>query len=274
MDDDFKEENWYKIVEKLQKEYTISIKMVCDILECNRDWVNTYIRPNVECIQLTRKWAIAYAGIRRTPDDQSAVWFSKKGFDEFLKNSVVKIQRQTRKIAIDQLIIDKSKIDDILISQLELKAEIIKLKTEDADYRGAKKLQAQLDDLIFSNCRPAARSLYNTSSMIVRERHRRSCPPLDCPNDVTWPDVIYDWRSLHGMYPARQGNELTYRHLFNEGAIKLVLNVHGYRVVRNVKQQMNGIKTFYYIPYVESSKLGYIKASEQIYQELKDQLYP
>lgn len=273
MDDDFKEENWYKIVEKLQKEYTISIKMVCDILECNRDWVNTYIRPNVECIQLTLKWATVYAGIRKTPDDRSAIWFSKTGFDEFLKNSVVKVQRRTRMVPIDQLVIDKSRIDDIRINQLELKSEIIKSKSDD-DYRGAKKLQSELDDLIFSNCRPAARSLYNTSSMVVRERHRKACPPQDCPDDVTWPDVIYDWRSLHGMYPARQGNEMTYRMLFNEGAIKIVLNVHGYRVVRGTKQPMNGIKTFYYIPSEESSKLGYIKASEQVYQELKDQLYP
>lgn len=269
----FEPTKWDELVDELQKDYTISIRKVCQLLNCNRDWVNTYVRSNVsDCIELSRFWAIQYSRARLAPSDQSAVWFRTTAFEEFIKNSVTRVERRTRRLPIDPLITDKTKIDDLafMVNKLMIQADVYKSKGE---YSHAKATLSEANGLLFENTLPAVRSMMIDGKEIWNEQKRTDAPYVKCPDDITFPDVIYKFDTVHGMVSTGGTNEMIYRRLYRDGAIKITINPNGKR--GDLGTDQDGEKIFYCTPTDnEKPKLGHFSVPEFIYQKYRDQIYP
>lgn len=270
----FNPKKWDELVDELQKDYTISIRKVCQLLNCNRDWVNTYVRSNVQdCIELSRFWAIQYSMARLAPSDQSAVWFRTTEFEEFIKNSVTRVERRTRRLPIDPLIVDKTKIDNLAfeINKMKIEANVYKSKGE---YSHAKATLGEINGLLFSNTLPIVTKMMLDARETWNEQKRTDAPYVPCNNnDITWPDVIYKLDTVHGMVSTGGTNEMIYRRLYSDGAIKITINPDGRR--GDLGSNLNGEKIFYYTPVDdEPPKLGHFNVPEFVYQKYKDQIYP
>lgn len=269
----FEPTKWDELVDELQKDYTISIRKVCQLLNCNRDWVNTYVRSNVsDCIELSRFWAIQYSRARLAPSDQSAVWFRTTAFEEFIKNSVTKVERRTRRLPIDPLIVDKTKIDDLAfeINKMKIEANVYKSKGE---YSHAKATLGEINGLLFSNTLPVVTKMMLDARGKWNEQKRTDAPYVECPDDVEFPDAIYRFDTVHGMVSTGGTNEMIYRRLYRDGAIKITINPTGQR--SDLGSNLNGEKIFYFTPVDdEPPKLGHFNVPEFVYQKYKDQIYP
>lgn len=269
----FNPKKWDELVDELQKDYTISIRKVCQLLNCNRDWVNTYVRSNVsDCIELSRFWAIQYSHDRLAPSDQSAVWFNTRDFETFIKNSVTKVERRTRRLPIDPLIVDKTKIDNLAfeINKMKIEANVYKSKGE---YSHAKATLGEINGLLFSNTLPVVTKMMLDARGKWNEQKRTDAPYVECPDDITFPDVIYKFDTVHGMVSTGGTNEMIYRRLYSDGAIKITINPTGQR--GDLGADLNGEKIFYYTPVDdETPKLGHFNVPEFVYQKYKDQIYP
>lgn len=269
----FNPENWDELVDKLQKDYTISIRKVCQLLNCNRDWVNTYIRTNVtDCYELSRFWAIQYSKVRLAPADQSAVWFRTTEFEEFVKNSVTRIERRTRRLPIDPLIVNRTQIDELAftINKLKIQVDVYKSKGQ---YSAARETLGEINGLLFSNTLPAVKSMMIDSKKKWNEQQRTDAPYVPCNGDIEFPDVIYKFDTVHGMVETGGTNEMIYRRLYNDGAIKITINPGGKR--GDLGADLNGEKIFYFTPTDdEMPKLGHFDVPEFIYQKYRDQIYP
>lgn len=273
MKKNFNPKKWDELVDELQKDYTISIRKVCQLLNCNRDWVNTYVRSNVQdCIELSRFWAIQYSHDRLAPSDQSAVWFRTTEFETFIKNSVTRVERRTRRLPIDPLIIDKTKLDDLAftISRMKIEANVYKSKGQ---YSHAKATLGEINGLLFENTLPIVTKMMLDARETWNEQKRTDAPYVECPGDITFPDAIYRFDTVHGMVSTGGTNEMIYRRLYRDGAIKITINPGGKR--GDLGADLNGQKIFYCTPTDdETPKLGHFDVPEFIYQKYRDQIYP
>ena len=122
------EDKWQQCLTALEYDYTLSFRSACKILQCDRSWVQKYIRPNVHYIYLstgagrktTSYTKLASKAINK--EQTESIWFNTKEFDTLIRKSISSCTRQTILVPVEHLIA-ADKLSDFLTEYKKLKAE-------------------------------------------------------------------------------------------------------------------------------------------------------
>lgn len=237
---DVKFDSWNKLLDALRYEYTTSLKDVCKMLKASRDWVNTYVRPNVRSTYLNNNiraerstgvnW-VRMASIDLEKEMSESVWFHTKDLQAFIRDSVSSVTKQTKAVPVTFFMTCNARNE--YTAELHVYDEMI-YNTKSIPKRARLFLERDQCYLKYIYDDNATNELL-THRMNVGKRSLAPATPVSLPETP-----IADWVAPHDIKEYGDADETIYRHFFREGYIRIEVNMPA----------LNGVigKKIYYVP--------------------------
>ncbi len=207
-------QRWNAVLNAITTEYTLTIKDMCVILKCSRNWINQYIKPHLHYIYLSRHYVqLANFILGRT--ENANTYYSKKEFEALIKSSITDISRRVIKVPVEELIRPGSEAE--FRKQFLTTAKIRKLVQKDPDKYD--QLLNKRDSIFREFATPKGLMLWDN---FPNKYKRKETPFVPCTIDNL---NIYQFISVADLKSYGDIDELIYRNLFIDGFIRLVLEI-------------------------------------------------
>lgn len=211
-------ERWQHCLKALQTDYTLSFKKACNILMCNRSWVQRYVRPHVHYIYLSNGIRfdersifrpnyvkLAEKELKEILDDEyvemrESIWMNAKEFDSVVREHMT-CTRQTILIPIEAFI-RKERLE-------EFQKMYMKLKNE------PKLLDKLMDDDMTND----GREEYICRVSRYQRSKAKAAPCVPRDYDLT------ELKAVHDEKGYGDTDEEIYRRFFAEGDYRLQLEL-------------------------------------------------
>lgn len=221
----------------LQTTHTLSTTKICQILKTYRPWVTKYILPKLDKIYLnsghtgnSRKstainWVYAMSMALKDDTIKESSWYKKSDFEELLIKSLTSCTRQTIRVS-SSLFVQASRrseycsnykvlqdsLDEI---QLQLKKDFSR-DLLDQQKKIYKQIDAIYNDYIGSDVMIELTSKVSIENYGISKR--TLSPAVKYEIDLNYNSfmAVHDLKGYGGI------DEIIYRELFNQGAVKLV----------------------------------------------------
>lgn len=186
----------------LEEEYTLRTEDICDLLLCNRKYIDDYIKPNVTNLFVNSKqmnWIVMTLNLGQSfvTSHRSYYYFSKESFLRYLQNQMI-CTRQTIRLDLMDYMIEEvkegSKIYEKVYDQIK-----------EGEYKQAKEY-----------LNPLGRRFYSNALSKVDSTKRNFTSMIEVKNKIEIEDLP--------LMRAGSNKELFYRHAFVNGYIKVKLN--------------------------------------------------
>lgn len=226
-------------VKALQTTHTLSTRMICELLKTYRPWVTKYILPKLDKIYLnngkmgnSRKsfgmnWVYMASQILNNDEITESAWYKTSDFEALLKRSLSSCTRQTIKVSAS-IFMNEHERESFLarynIIQEDLQENKKKRYTERSMELSKEKadLEAQLEGLfdkyIGTDIMKELKDVVSIEEYGISKR--TLTPPLKY--EMEWD--YHNFMAIHDLKGYGGIDELVYRDLFNNGAVKLVFN--------------------------------------------------
>lgn len=226
-------------VKALQTTHTLSTRMICELLKTYRPWVTKYILPKLDKIYLnngkmgnSRKsfgmnWVYMASQVLNNDEITESAWYKTSDFEALLKRSLSTCTRQTIRVSSTVFMNEHDRESFMArynIIQEDLQENKKKRYTERSMELSKEKadLEAQLEGLFDKFI--GADIMKELKDVVSIEEYGISKRTLTPPQkykmnwDYTKFMAIHDLKGYGGI------DELVYRDLFDNGAVKLVFN--------------------------------------------------
>lgn len=231
------DQSWESCLSSLVTEYTLSIKDICKALKCSRSWANRYIKPHLHYIYISNGYGktknyLKEANYQLSKDMTATTWYSKKEFEQLIKQSINSVTRQTINIPLKDIIRpdEFNKFYSIYVSLSEA-------LDETTDYFKKKELAEALRRL---KLKYATEKGYEMLMDAPSQFKRTNTPPIQIDiNDFDFD--VYNLMAVHDKKDYGDTDEEVYREFFETGCYRLEL----------VIPDADGVlseKIFYYLP--------------------------
>lgn len=226
-------------VKALQTTHTLSTRMICELLKTYRPWVTKYILPKLDKIYLnngkmgnSRKssgmnWVYMASQVLNNDEITESAWYKTSDFEALLKRSLSTCTRQTIKVS-STIFMNEHERESFLtrynIIQEDLQENKKKRYTERSMELSREKadLEAQLESLFDKFI--GADIMKELKNVVSIEEYgiskRTLTPPLKY--EMEWD--YHNFMAIHDLKGYGGIDELVYRDLFYNGAVKLVFN--------------------------------------------------
>lgn len=229
------ERRWEQCLGALMNDYTLSFRRACEILMCNRSWVQKYVRPHVHYIYLSngirneKQFRANYVKIAEMAiqemvgDDTIAlnesVWLNATEFEKVIKDNMM-CTRQTIRVPLE-LLIKKNCLTEFRgeYSRITDQIESEFRKYTGIDLNKIRKLQDDLDRLVSDSLTSLGKAeFYKKANKYKRsEIEAIPCDPRQYGLDEL--TAVHDAKGYGGT------DEEIYRRLFADGYYRLELNL-------------------------------------------------
>lgn len=240
---------WKDILKALENTHTISTRGICQLLQCSRTWVNTYVTPFVPYIRLSQGYKedhvnwLYRARTELKKDMHESVWFDTQKLYEYLNSHIVSVTAQTRLVSLYSVLTDDEKQSyirdnqqmademaaymesvkefmDMVADMGESAAEIKDVLTEinEQKFKGDRKFLQKQNEYIRNY-------LYRLQKCgrLADPTKRTSCPHTAVPVKLAFGrDRL---RAVHDIKDYGDTDELIYRDLFRSGAVRVELSL-------------------------------------------------
>lgn len=226
-------------VKALQTTHTLSTRMICELLKTYRPWVTKYILPKLDKIYLnngkmgnSRKsfgmnWVYMASQVLNNDEITESAWYKTSDFEALLKRSLSTCTRQTIKVSATIFMNEHDRESFLArynIIQEDLQENKKKRYTERSMELSKEKadLEAQLEGLFDKYI--GADIMKELKDVVSIEEYgiskRTLTPPLKY--EMEWD--YHNFMAIHDLKGYGGIDELVYRDLFDNGAVKLVFN--------------------------------------------------
>ena len=223
----------------LQTTHTLSTRMICELLKTYRPWVTKYILPKLDKIYLnsgrvggsrksfTPNWVYMAAQALNNEEITESAWYKTSDFEALLKKSLTSCTRQTIKVSATifmneydrEAFLSRYKIiqEDLQENQRKrYKEKSMELSKEKAD------LEAQLSSLFDKYIgKDVMQKLQSKVSIDEYGISKRTLTPPE-KYKMNWD--YHKLMAVHDLKGYGGIDEVIYRDLFDNGAIKLVFS--------------------------------------------------
>lgn len=250
-------DSWSDVIHALDTEYTVSLRDVCQMLKSSRPWVNTYIKPFVRHIYLSRTGFKNYVRLAANTLERNmteSIWLHRGDVEELLNNAVVSVTKQTKQIPVTFFVPES--VQSTFSDERQAIREALWNTT---DISEARELLDRYEEIlaIFVNSDVDKQRLFNSQ---VSETARGKVQPM--PAELP-EHYLYNMSAPHDLKGYGDVDETVYRTLFREGCVRIEMRF----TAENGKE---GKKVFY-IPDPEPIDApyaveGFITVSELAWQ--------
>lgn len=198
---------WEACRKALETDYTVSIRDACQLLKCDRTWIQQYIRPRVHYVYLQPRYALRVS-------KRESVWINKKEFDELIYSNIT-CTRRTITVPMECLL-EPDAVDEY--QHLVRAAESAKKNNNWIDYE---ELCDEIAEHIDSNLSETGKAVY--AKEIRPNRTRRTAidaVPTELPKFR-----LEGMIAIHDIKEYGDTTEVIYRSLFDAGVYRLQLNL-------------------------------------------------
>ena len=228
-----------EIAECLKTTHTLSTRMICEILKTYRPWVSKYILPKLDKIYLNSgykgnsknsidiNWVYAMSKVLDDETFSESAWYKKSDFEQLLKESLTSCTRQTIKVS-SSMFVDKKFRNEycmeykILENELNDLKEILKTKYSPDLIKQKKIINDNINSVY--DMYIGSKIIKELKSKVSIDEYTVSKRTLAKPENYSIPIDYNNFMAVHDLKGYGGIDELIYRKLFNNGAIKLIFN--------------------------------------------------
>lgn len=223
----------------LQTTHTLSTRMICELLKTYRPWVTKYILPKLDKIYLnngkkgtSRKsfginWVYMAAQALENEEITESAWYKTSDFESLLKNSLTTCTRQTIKVSATIFMNEHEResflaLYNIIQEDLQenkkkrYKERSMELLKEKADLET--QIESLFDKYIGKNIMKELKNVVSIDEYGISKR--TLTPPLKYKMEWDY----HNFMAIHDLKGYGGIDEIIYRDLFDNGAVKLVFN--------------------------------------------------
>ena len=220
-------ETWNELITALRNRYTLPFSETCEILKASRSWVNKYIRPHVPAVYISSgivnghqrgaSWTrLASKQLGKEITDQ--IWLDREEFEKFIRESIVSCTAQTKYVPY-ALLIPPVKRDQFRTEYCRITDELNDAMMN-MQHSEVSKLQEALVKLINTSITGDVEQDMLKSRLDPSRRGGVDAWPVAVP--VT---PLSEWKAVHDLRGYSGVDEIIYRRLFTEGAIRIEIQV-------------------------------------------------
>lgn len=236
-------DNFIELCAAIKERYTLGFRDACQLLKVSRTWMNTYIRPTVPVVYLSRGIgnnpgpnyhyiAFKIIGID-PPKDQ--IFFDKKAFESYVFSHIVSCQKRAKRISKSMLMSDAQKKSYFF----EFEKKSIAEKQAEKDFLSgqisATELTKAFKDRVDCWKNHVPENVLK-ELQFVNPTKRTEAPFVNVPIPKT---PIDRWVAVHDIMEYGDTSETIYRSFFSEGMIRVELNFE------NPKNETKAKKVYY-----------------------------
>ena len=229
------ERTWGQTIDMLRETHTICMREICQQLKSSRTWVAKYIIPYLDKLYLdtgfrggkmtTKSWThVAAIMLQDSTYLNNSLWCHEEQFRQLIRNSVVSVTKQTKRVPIELLVKNKR----VFAAQYNEVLEEIEMTKKQLHVGGYNKglikeireqeklLEAIADDYLSD----IGKQIMKANMINITQRSKT------IPVNVPLPDIpIRDWEALHDRKSYGDTDEIILRHFFKQGYIRVELHI-------------------------------------------------
>ena len=218
-------EQWEDCVNALDEEYTLTLKDMCKILKCSRAWATRYLKPHLHYIYVgngagkSANYLLKAKAMLGRSDMNETTWYSKKEFEELIKNNLGQCTRQTILVPIEKLI-DVDKLAFFLKTFTPLDAIIEEFKKNE-NIEWLNHTINEHDQIIEQNIDARFKDAYKDLPSCYK---RTLSPVIPIQKDFKEFD-LHNLIAVHDIKEYGDCDETIYRKIFLKGCVRTVLRL-------------------------------------------------
>lgn len=239
---DFKKQEkmtFNEVLEKLETTHKTTISNICNDLKTPRPWVSRYITPFLDKIYLSNGFSgkslnwnrVAKIRLGKLGTDRDCIYYNTKEYENLIRNSLVSCQRQTISCSPLVFLNDNQKKGLIILfkkAKYKRDSELESNKNDKKKTEVEKKLaEYYIKDYFYMSLFEEIFRLleenfnkedFESFKKFFDDRKRSDVAFVDynCSFEIQKLMAIHDLKGYAGV------DEMIYRNLFNNGAVKLV----------------------------------------------------
>lgn len=238
---------WEKIVDALKTTHTTTTRDICQLLQCSRTWVNNYITPFVPYIRLSQGYKkdhmnwVLMARKQVNRNIYESVWYDTQQLYDYLDSHIISVTAQTKLVSIYDVLDEKEK--KIYISENQKIFD--KINEYNRRSKAIEKLLESLDTDIIKVAKEMLEALnkeFNVTPYFFEQQikykndftrklmkngrlpdptKRTLYSRVDVPIKPSF--ATKNLRAVHDIKSYGDSDEIIYRYIFRNGAIRVEL---------------------------------------------------